>query len=317
MKLHKLIKRYESDPISGFHKLRYHVRVNYRNLLRQVDERYGRTKLSKIKPRTILDWHAAWLDGTKVAAAHAFVKRMRTLFGFGVTALDDRQCSRLRLAMSAMRFPAPQARTQRLTAKQVDAIRRAAHRKRWPSIALAEAVQFELMLRQKDVVGEWVPEDEAGRSDIVHRGQKWLRGIRWDEIDGCLVLGHVTSKKQKPIKVDLRLAPMVMDELRRIKRPASGPLIVDEHTGRPYANGEFRRRWRIVADAAGIPANVFNMDSRAGGISEAFEADASPDEIREAATHSDLAMTQRYNRGDFLAKASDVMRRRVEHRAQL
>src|SRR5262249_46543888 len=38
---------------------------------------------------------------------------------------------------------------------------------------------------------------------------------------------------------------------------------------RPYA-----REWRVVARAAGVPDQVWNMDARAGGISEADDAGA-------------------------------------------
>jgi hypothetical protein len=43
-----------------------------------------------------------------------------------------------------------------------------------PSITLAQAFQFEVMLRQKDVIGEWAPGSEPGVSAVTHAGQKWL-----------------------------------------------------------------------------------------------------------------------------------------------
>jgi hypothetical protein len=42
-----------------------------------------------------------------------------------------------------------------------------------------------------------VPLSEPGISEVIVRGQKWLRGIVWQEIDENLILRHVTSKKQK------------------------------------------------------------------------------------------------------------------------
>jgi hypothetical protein len=39
------------------------------------------------------------------------------------------------------------------------------------------------------------------------------------------------------------------------------------------------------------------MDNRAGAIIEATDADADLEHVRHAATHSDMAMTQRYSRG--------------------
>jgi hypothetical protein len=73
-------------------------------------------------------------------------------------------------------------------ADQVTLIRAEAHRRGFPSIALAQAIQFECIFRQKDVIGEWVPVAEPGTSEIVHESpnggtKKWLRGIRWSEVD--------------------------------------------------------------------------------------------------------------------------------------
>ena len=90
----------------------------------------------------------------------------------------------------------------------------------------------------------------------------------------------------------------------------SGPLIINEYTNLPYESFEFRRKWRIVANEAYIPKNVFNMDTRAGAISEAFEAEANADWIRTSATHSDLSQTMKYNRGSHKLKSSGVAQKR-------
>lgn len=96
MRLGKLTKLYRTDPLSRWHRLRHATQVNHRNLLRQIDRRYGRVKLRKIKGRTLLKWHPQWLDGTKYSAARAFIKKIRVLFGFGLTILEDKQCGRIR-----------------------------------------------------------------------------------------------------------------------------------------------------------------------------------------------------------------------------
>lgn len=316
MRLSKLIKSYQTDPVSGYHKLRHHVRVNQRNLLRQIDHRHGRTKLSKINARTLLKWHADWVDGTKFHAGHGFVKKLRTVFGFGLTILENKECTRIRAVLSTLRFETnKKKRKQRLLATHALAIIFEAHRREWHSIALAQAFQFELMLRQKDVIGEWVPLNEPGNSDTIHNDKKWMRGLRGDEIDSNLILKHVTSKRQKEIEANLRVSPMIVSELRRMLGSLSpGPLVVNEYTGLPYTDYEFRRKWRICATAAGVPEDVFNMDTRAGAISEAFDAQVNPDFIRQTATHSDLEQTQNYNRGDYLAHSTEVALQRAASR---
>jgi hypothetical protein len=106
---------------------------------------------------------------------------------------------------------------------------------------------------------------------------------------------------------------MVLEELGS-EWQAKGPIVVTAN-GRPWEQVEFRRAWRKVARAAGIPDNVRNADSRAGGITEATQAGIPLEHIRHAAAHSDIAMTQRYAR-ESAEKTAEVMRLRVAHRAK-
>lgn len=328
MRLSKLIKLYTTNPLSKWHGLSFATQRNHLNLLRQIERRHGHVKLKKIKGRTLLKWHVQWLDGTKYSTARAFIKKIRVLFGFGLTILEDKDCVRIRQVMSAMRFPGTPKRNERLTAEQATAIRQRAWRGGWGSIALAQALQFELMLRQKDVIGEYLPvKVKEGGSGIAIGEEKWVKGVTWSEISDNLILRHRTSKTGKFVVVNLKLAPMVMEDLRRlgvvsqrgkprlIKR-LEGPMVADARTGLPYFAWEFRRIWRTIARAEGIPDNVCNMHSRHGGITEAFDAGAEPDFIRAAATHSELATTQGYNRGDELARSSVVLMARAKKRGK-
>lgn len=316
--LRGLIHAYQTDALSTYRKLRYHVRVRQDQMLRRVAAKHGDAELAQIKARTILEWHKQWSDdGKKLAVGHFLIAQLRVMCGFGMTILEDEQCERLSVVLSKMRFPSPRPRTERLTADQAVAIRAMAHEFARPSIALAQAFQFDLMLRQKDCIGEWVPMAEPGVSDIFRGNDKWLHGLRWEEIDQNLILRHYTSKKDKPLEVDLNLAPMVMEELSRMAAidpgKKKGAVIVCETTGRPWISGEYRRHWRLIADAVGIPKSVKNMDSRAGGISEATDAGAELEHVRHAATHSNISMTQRYSRG-ATEKIANVMQLRAEHR---
>lgn len=329
-----LIEAYQTDPISTFHKLRFHVRKNHVTLLRRLVTQYGDIELNAIRAREIRTWHLGWLgDGSKHAMAHSFVGQLRTLCRFGLTMLEDEECERLCIVLNKLRFQAPLPRTDFLTAAQVDAVRKTAHEWcGWDSIAWANSLQYEVMLRQKDVIGEWVPLSEPGESDVVWRDQKWLRGLRWSEIDDNLILRHTTSKRQKPIEFDLKLAPMVMSELKlmapeileidlisgetvvnRHLLPAKGPAVLNELTAMPWSPAEFRRKWRIVAGIAKIPKNIRNMDSRAGAITEATEAGIPIEHIKHAATHADIQQTQKYARGGT-GKIASTMIGRAEHR---
>jgi hypothetical protein len=268
--------------------------------------------------------------------AHSMMAMLRTVIGFGSKILEKDECIRVSTVLHESRFPVSKAREVHLTAEHAAAVRAQAHAAGRPSIALAQAIQFECILRQKDVIGEYVPQTEAGITDVIRGNDKWLRGIRWEEIDDNLTLTHVTSKRLKEISVDLKMAPMVIEELHRRfpgfleivrdgeaerlvvhrdRLPASGPIIVSESTDLPWMAPEFRRVWRELADKAGVPKNVRNMDSRAGAITEATDAGADIEHVRHAATHSDIKQTQKYSRGQN-DKVVNVQQKRVAHRSR-
>lgn len=323
----ELIASYRTDRDSPYHKLRYATRLHYDVLCKRIGIDLGSEMLSDIRGRQFKRWNEAIIDGGHLAMAHGLVGMVRTLVGFGATIIEDEQCLRLSQMLHLMKFAMAKPRTERLTYEQARLIQRAAHKAGRPSIALAQAFQFDLMFRQKDVIGEMVPETEPGKSDVRAYGMKWLRGITWDEIDVDFVLTHITSKRQKLITVDLKLAPMVVEELhyaqgsdaigglQRDRFPKDGPVIFSEASGLPWVPGEYRRWWRKLARQSGIPDAVRSMDSRAGAISEATDAGADLEHVRHAATHSNISTTQNYSRGAE-DKIAGVQRLRAEHRAK-
>ena len=323
MKISGLIISYRTDPVSSFGKLRYRTRMHYDSLLKRIGEDLGDREIASLRTRDVTLTHQAWmLRG--IATSHALMTMLRTICNYGNVFLENDDCMKLSSRLHAMRFAMGKPRQSHLTAEWAEAIRVKARQWGLYSIAQMQAFQYDCTFRQKDCIGEWIPNSEPGESDTFDAdGFKWLRGIRWEEIDDNLILRHTTSKRQKDVEINLTLAPMVMAELRfeflivepgkRHRLPKSGPVIVSEATGLPYVAWEFRRLWRGLARSCGIPDNVFNMDSRAGAITEAFSSGVAADSVRKSATHSDLSTTNRYSRGDAEAIA-DVMRARAAHR---
>jgi len=320
-----LIKTYQTDRISTYHALRYHTRQNAASILKRIVAAKGHVELSAIKRRDLAEWYMDWSAGGKVSMAHAFIAQLRTISGYGASMLENDECERISSVLHRMKFAHGPPRTERLTSDQVVMIRTAARDHfGWYSLALAQAFQFECIFRQKDICGEWVPESEPGESDVHVAGQKWLRGIRWEEIDDKWILTHKTSKRQKDIQWNLAAAPMVqeelavlvelpVDQLSRHLFPTSGPIIINDVNGLPWTANEFRRKWRKVANHCKIPKGVRNMDTRAGAITEATEGGADLEHVKHAATHSDIAQTQRYSRG-ATEKIASVQKTRIEFR---
>ncbi|GEP07681.1 hypothetical protein [Methylobacterium oxalidis] len=173
-------------------------------------------------------------------------------------------------------------------------------------------------MRQRDVIGEWTPAPDgtaAKPGEFVLNGRRWGRGLTWEDLSRDLVIRKATTKTGAFAAHDLKLCPLVLDLLERIPpEQRNGPLIIDEAAGRPYAESAFGREWLIVARAVGIPNHVWNMDARAGAITEAEDAGADLDHIRSAPADSQTSTTQRYSRG-AVGKSRRVAEMRLAYRS--
>ena len=260
-----LIDRYLTDPASPFLKLRFHTRLYYTRMCKRLQKDYGTVAVNQINMTTIEDWHARWSVDSGGPMAKALITILRLVFSFGMTRLEDSECIRISLTLSKMKFKATKSRSVALNRDQALAICAEAHRLNLSSIALVQALQFETRLLNADIIGEWVPENEqGGNSQVIYSGQKWRRGLLWEEISADWVLRHPTITADGEIVEDLKNYPMVKAELDRLTtRKSSGPVIVNEHTGLPWTGHAFGKQWREIATAAGIPKNVRNADIRA------------------------------------------------------
>jgi hypothetical protein len=213
--LEQLIDSYRTDPDSDFLELKYQVRTKHDGELTRLLKKHGLTQLRDIQLRTLTAWYRDALADGKIAKARSLVSRLRELFRFGRLFLEDGDCHRLFEALRKLQLDMSPPRRVEMTADHARAICKTAREHfGWHSIALAQALQFELLLGQKDVIGEWVPVGEPGESDVVQQGLKWLRGLRWSDIDKNLILRHKVGSGGREIEVDLRTAPMVLEELK-------------------------------------------------------------------------------------------------------
>ncbi|WP_338832200.1 hypothetical protein [Bradyrhizobium sp. 27S5] len=272
--LSDLINLYRIDPQSPFLELSHGVRVKHDRLLSRIMRDYGSRSLRGIQARDLLAWHSGWAANGKIEIAHSLISRIRVLARFGATALEDRDCRRLLHSLGELRFERSPSRKRQMSADQAEQIRNIARDWfGWPSIAMAQALQFELRMTQKEVIGEWIPGEEGEPSDLTRRTEqgelKWVAGLQWSSLDDDFVL-RLSGKRT--VEVDIKRTVMVMEELAfyadkpvayltRADLPSKGPMIMNEITARPFSTAEFRRKWRLVANRAAIPKHVKNMDS--------------------------------------------------------
>lgn len=287
---------------SPYRSMKWNSRDNVTKYLGIIEKTVGSRQVGKLLGPDFKRWHRSWGEPNEKdrpprpwRAKHC-MDTVRQLISYGVTlGYDD--CFRADTILSKIRFPTPPARKSAMTVEHVEAIRKTAHTEGWPSIALATVLQFELALRQKDVIGEWEPVANV-EGGIAHRDTRWVNGLVWSDIDANMVLRKVHTKTGFEVEHDLRLHPLALEEIARV--PADkrvGPMILAETTGEPYKHRKFTERWRKIADKAGIPRNIWNMDARAGAITEAYDLGAAETDVMKSAGHKNRQTSARYNRG--------------------
>jgi hypothetical protein len=348
-----LIAVYQKHPKSPYQKLRHGSQKQYASALASLNDAIGKVRVKHITFEDISDWQDRLADdgnGGKPMKARAanLIGALKRLVVFGALVLPkEAGCHDVRdifatMAEAKLMGTWRRQRAGYMTAAQARLLRAKAHDLGHHSVALEQAIAFELGVRQKDVIGEWIPRDWPGVTDIYAGPRKWLLGMRWEDIDENMTLTHRLSKSLRSkdavmdaeagkVKAwDLREYPMIVDELRRLSQfgasddagkrditradlPARGPLIVRESTGLPWGRSEFKDRWRAIARAAGLPDALQNRDSRPGAATEADLAGADKDKVRRGLGHAKGETTDIYLRDD-LEVNRELARRRVEKR---
>jgi len=299
--LKSLSKLFQTDVDSPYLGMKWNSRKNVTQSLVIIEKTVGDRNIGKLLGTDFKRWHREWgspIDAESPARPWRAKHTMdvtRQLVSYGVT-LGYEDCFRADTILGKIRFKTPPARTSIMTADHVEAIRIVAHATGWPSVALATVLQFSLAFRQKDVIGEWEPVEHA-EGGITHKGTRWANGLVWSDIDENWILRKKHIKTGIPVEHDLALHPALMEELE--KTPADkriGPVIVSDKTGEPYKFRNFTQRWRKLANTAGVPSTVWNMDARAGAITEAYSYGATETDVMKTAGHLNRQTSSRYNR---------------------
>ena len=150
-------------------------------------------------------------------------------------------------------------------------------------MAIGVAAQFELALRQKDIIGEWDEED------------KWSGPFNWENVPGWK-LRLKTSKNRAAAVFTLSNYPLLFPLLEVVPHDERVGAIVKGEHGLPVRERSYRKWFRAIARAAEIPDEVWSMDSRAGAATEADEAGADLEAISDMLTHAEPRTTARYIR---------------------
>ncbi len=140
-----LIQLYRESDHSPYSKLQFKTRKHYDFLIKRLERECGSHKLADLKRQDFLRLYNEWTEGgtKKLTMAHSLITMLRGLVNFGVTGLGNSECERLSIALHNIRIPVVRKRTEQLTAKHAQAIVDKANEMGLPSIALAQAFQFD------------------------------------------------------------------------------------------------------------------------------------------------------------------------------
>lgn len=304
-----LLEIYERDPDSPFNTtVKPKTRKSYLVYLRSLNAHIGEMVIDKVDGRDVKRWFDVWADREEPGKQHSPYRKLgagrmawavlRAATTFGVVCRLD-GCAAFNAILGELTFPALKPRVAAPTAGQIVAARKAAHADGAPLRALCYALQYETALRQGSIIGEWIALDDPRPSSIIHKGRKWI-GLTWAHIDQHSILRLVHGKTENTTGArgvyDLSVCPMVMEEIERIPaEQRTGPLIVSS-TGYPYSERGFLDAWRKDFKAAGIPAEVWNRDLRAGSNTEASAGGASVEDRAKVAGHSKQMNARVYDR---------------------
>ena len=285
----------------------------------------GARRVDALDGRDVRRWHAEWMEPARRAASRA----LRSPHG------DHRPQNRAhvrgRLPQAGLqgiarhprrhRLPGPRPRREAPTAAEIIAARKAAHELGHPAAALAYALQFEGAMRQWDVIGKWVPLADKRPSLIIDGGKKWV-GPMWSQIDENLILRYAPSKTQftsgAEVVLDLKALPMVMEELPKVPEEAPAWAADRQSAHRLAVSHEyFRVLWRSAArEVAGIPATVWNCDTRAAGVTEGRQAGVRPTIWPSRRATANKRTTARVYDRDRLEAARRVSAARIAYRGK-
>lgn len=296
-----LIHLYEQDPASSFQDIKPNSQGSYRDSLKIIVDTIGARRLDCIQPIYFRTCYREWARPAgeggepRIRRAYGCIQMLRNAFTYGVEA-GLPQCERLRLGLSSMRFPKGAPREATLTYNQVKAIVDDALARSDVALALTQALQFECFLRQIDIIGQWRIEPENYQlqaGEIRFRRKVWT-GMTIDLIAVDRMLQVRTSKTAQIVAHDLAKCELVVKCLDRLD--LSSPLrpVAARPDGSPWPDRRsFAKHWRVYADRANVPRTVFNMDTRASGITEAAIAGVTDDDLASTAGHSSKSTTRR------------------------
>jgi hypothetical protein len=288
-----LVRLYETHADSPYRELGQSTQRTYAKTMELLVRNKGERRIDAVIGNDVRRWYKELVAASSMGWAYYTVNVLKAVLSFG-SSLRIAECSLLRQELRAVRFSAGARRTEYLTADLVDAFCDKARELGFDWAGRMLRLQFDFAMRRRDVIGEYVREDD---------GMRWRDGLTWADVgkDG-LVKRTVSKTRSKTGAVAVHsihdYAAVAADLARTPPEQRIGPLVICHITGLPPTEEQARRFFRMVASKAGIPDTVWNMDARAGANTEAAAAGSTIEERMAMSTHSTLENSERYRRSN-------------------
>lgn len=309
-----LIWRYQTDDFSPYKAVKEKTRRGYDQSMQIIEADVGSYLIDAfpeggmLRPRLfgsdIREWHRRWglpgPDGrptTPVRAWHAMTM-LRILFSYAVE-LGVPGAENLRELVGIIRVPMAQAREAAPQRDMVLAHVAKAAEKGFLSMAITTLAQFEFTERRTHIIGTW-------------EGRQWRPGWLWTGITSTWQISyHQTKIGKVERQFDLTSTPALLDLLQRVPEDKRiGPVIICERTGKPWKERHYIQVFRAIAREIGMPDDIWSMDMRAGGATEAGNiVGITPTDLQAAGGWKDPKMAARYTR-DPKRRAAKVINMR-------
>jgi hypothetical protein len=319
---------YQEHPLSDFHHVKFNTQKTYLVCLRRIEATVGKRLIRNLTKHDFNHWYREWrkpevtidADGNRIVGeervdrAHDTMAMVRTVIYF-MAGDGNAECEKIAVRLEKIKFEKGGARQEELTYQHATAFIKTAFelsRKgvipadRALMMSIGVAAQFELMLRQMDIIGEWAPirakrKLPAGIVTLdlpaINPSEQWAGFFTWENIGGWRWHMKTSKSKYKAGQdFDLTRYSLLHPLLEGVPlHERTGAIVKGQH-GLPIRSRSYGNWFRDIARPAGIPDAVWNMDARAGGAGEADEAGATIEEIRDGLTHTTTATTIRYIR---------------------
>jgi hypothetical protein len=333
---------YQEHPLSDFHTTKSNTRRFYAAYLKIIEAEVGKRLIRNLTIVDVKRWYKEWRKpaepggAERIDRAHDCIAMFRTAVYFcAALHLPSHQhphCAELGVTLEKVKFERGGAREQELTYAQVSAFLRVAAdlgakdvmpKQRALTMSIGVAAQYELLLRQKDIIGEYTRTQADLDKAMLRKatalacgGRMWAGYFTWENIPGWRWRMRTSkSKYRSAADFDLTKYSLLYPLLEQVPFDERAGAIVKGEHGWPVPEHSYRKWFRSIARAAGIPDEVWSMDARAGGATEADEAGAPLDAIQAGMTHSKEEMTLRYMRRGRTAKIATLAEARGKKRA--